>query len=102
MDRHGAAVRAGRTELAESQLAHAGITPAINLDVSVEKVYVSGDEARGNNPTPDQDIVDDVGKAIEIEYQDDEELGASDKVVERDKHRRKLDPASSEDYKDRK
>ena len=102
MDRHGSAVRAGRAERAESRLAHAGITPAINLDVSVEKVYVSGDEARGNNPTPDQDIVDDIGKAIEIEYQDDEELGASDKVVERDKHRWKLDPASEEDHKDRK
>ena len=53
-------------------------------------------------PTPDQDIVDDIGKALGVEYQDNEELKAADKVVERDKHRWELDPASSEDYKDRK
>jgi hypothetical protein len=46
--------------------------------------------------------VDDMGKALGVEYQDNEDLRASDKVVERDRHRWELDPASSEDYKDRK
>ena len=53
-------------------------------------------------PTPDQDIVDDIGKALGVEYQDNEELKGSDKVVERDRHRWELDPASSEDYQERK
>ena len=45
-----------------------------------------GDEAPGgDNPTPDQDIVDDIGKALGVEYEDNEELKASDKVTERDK-----------------
>jgi hypothetical protein len=36
-----------------------------------------------------------------VEYQDNEELKASDKISKRDKHRWELDPASSEDYQDR-
>ena len=44
----------------------------------------------------------DIGKALGLEYEDNEELKAADKVVERDKHRWELDPASAEDYKDRK
>jgi len=36
-----------------------------------------------------------------VEYQDNEELQAGNKVGKRDKKRWELDPASSEDYKDR-
>jgi hypothetical protein len=55
----------------------------------------------GDNLTPDQEDVDDMGKALGVEYQDNEELQGSDKVVKRDAHRWELDPASSDDYKDR-
>jgi hypothetical protein len=106
MDRRGSAVRTGRAELAESRLQHKGMSPAItggDVDVDVEDAYFNGDEAPGgDNPTPDQDVVDNIGKALGVEYADNEELKAADKVVERDKHRWELDPASSEDYKDRK
>jgi hypothetical protein len=86
MDRHGSAARTGRAELDQSRRDHRTMTPAI---------------AGGDNPTPDQDIVDDIGKALGVEYADNEELKAADKVTERDKHRWELDPASSEDYKER-
>jgi hypothetical protein len=107
MDRHGSAARSGRASLAENLHEHASMTPAAitggDVDVDVEDAYFTGDEAPGgDNPTPDQDIVDDIGKALGVQYEDNEELKASDKVVERDKHRWELDPASSEDYKDRK
>ena len=106
MNRRGSAARTGRAEIAEARLRHAGMTPAItggDVDADLETAYFSGDEAPGgDNPTPDQDIVDEIGKAIGIEYQDNEELKGSDKVVQRDKHRWEMDPASSEDYKDRK
>jgi hypothetical protein len=106
MDRHGSAVRTGRAELAERRLDHRGMSPAItagDVDVDLEDAYFTGDEAPGgDNPTPDQEVVDDIGKALGVEYQDDEELKASDKVIERDRHRWELDPASSEDYKERK
>ena len=73
-----------------------------DVDVDVEDAYFTGDEAPGgDNPTPDQDVVDDIGRALGVQYQDNEELRANDKVKARDKHRWELDPASSEDYKDR-
>ena len=73
------------------------------MDVNWENAYFSGDEAPGgDNPTPDQDVVEEIGKALGIEYDDSEELRASDKVAERDRHRWELDPASSEDYIERK
>jgi hypothetical protein len=106
MNRHGSAARTGRAEIAEHRLDHASMTPAItggDVDASVENAYFSGEEAPGGDtPTPDQDIVDDIGRAIGVEYQDNEELRSSDKVADRDKHRWELDPASSEDYKERK
>ena len=72
-------------------------------DVNVDNAYFSGDEAPGgDNPTPDQDIVDDIGRALGVEYADNEELKSGDKLTERDKHRWELDPASAEDYKERK
>ena len=105
MDRHGSAARTGRAELDQTRRDHRSMTPEIaggDVDVDVEDAYFIGEEAPGgDNPTPDQDIVDDIGKALGVEYADNEELKASDKVTERDKHRWELDPASSEDYKER-
>ena len=106
MNRHGTAARTGRAELAHNLQQHTGMTPVItggDVDADWENAYFSGDEAPcGDNPTPDQEVVDDIGRALGVEYQDAEELKAADKVVERDKHRWELDPASSEDYKERK
>jgi uncharacterized protein DUF6335 len=106
MQRHGSSVRSGRKEIADRQLQHKGMSTAItagDVDVDLEDAYFTGDEAPGgDNPAPDQEVVDDIGKALGVEYADNEELKSSDKVVERDKHRWELDPASSEDYKERK
>ncbi|HTK28718.1 MAG TPA: DUF6335 family protein [Vicinamibacterales bacterium] len=106
MNRRGSAARTGRAELADELGEHRGMTPAItggDVDVDLEDAYFTGDEAPGgDNPTPDQDIVDDIGKALGVQYDDNEELKASDKVTARDRHRWELDPASSEDYKERK
>ncbi|MFL6247740.1 MAG: DUF6335 family protein [Thermoanaerobaculia bacterium] len=106
LQRRGSAARTGRAEMAEELQEHAGMTPAItagDVDVDVENAYFTGDEAPGgDNPTPDQDVVDDIGKALGVQYDDNEELKASDKITERDRHRWEMDPASSEDYKDRK
>jgi hypothetical protein len=92
--------------MAEALKDHRTMTPAItggDVDADVENAYFSGEEAPGgDNPTPDQDIVDDIGRSLGVEYQDNEELRASDKVADRDRHRWELDPASAEDYKERK
>ncbi|HMD36892.1 MAG TPA: DUF6335 family protein [Vicinamibacterales bacterium] len=106
MDRHGSAARTGRAEMEENLRNHRGMTPDItagDVDVDIDDAYFAGEEAPGgDNPTPDQDIVDDIGKALGVQYDDNEPLKASEKLIERDKHRWELDPASSEDYKDRK
>jgi len=104
LDRHGSAARTGRAELNENLREHHGMTDVSggDLDVDVEDAFFTGEAAPGgDNPTPDQDVVDDIGKALGVEYEDNEELKAADKLERRDKHRWELDPASAEDYKDR-
>ncbi|MDR1989121.1 MAG: DUF6335 family protein, partial [Acidobacteriaceae bacterium] len=97
LNRHGSAARTGRAEMAETRAEHATMTPAItggDVDVNLENAYFSGDETPGgDNPTPDQDVVDEIGRALGIEYQDNEELQGAGKLTERDKHRWELDPA---------
>jgi len=105
MDRHGSAARTGRANLRHAKHEHTETSPAMtggDVDADWEDAYAVGDEAPGgDNPTPDQDVVDDIGRALGVEYQDNEELKGSDKIAERDKKRWELDPASAEDYNDR-
>jgi len=106
MKRRGTAARTGRAGLAERLEEQRGMEPAItggDVDVDLENAYFTGDEVPGgDNPTPDQEVVDDIGRALGVQYEDNEELKSADKVTQRDKHRWELDPASAEDYKDRK
>ena len=105
MDRSASAVRTGRRELHERFVEHTETSPAItggDIDADWESAYSVGDEAPGgDSPTPDQDIVDDIGRAVGVEYEDNEELKGETKIKERDRKRWELDPASSEDYNDR-
>jgi len=101
MERRGSAARTGRAEAAENIREHHGMDDVTggDPDVDIEDAYFAGEEAPGgDNPTPDQDIVEDIGKALGVTYNDNEELKGADKLVERDKHRWELDPASAEDY----
>jgi len=105
MDRRPSAARSGGQHLREVRKDHPEAGPELtagDVDADWEDAYSVGDEAPGgDNPTPDQDRVDDIGKAIGVQYEDNEELKASDKIAQRDKKRWELDPASSDDYKDR-
>jgi hypothetical protein len=105
VDRSASQARSGRAELKEQIKEHTESSPALtagDVDADWEQAYSSGDEAPGgDNPTPDQDRVDEIGHALGVEYQEGEELKGADKISERDKHRWELDPASSEDYPDR-
>jgi hypothetical protein len=105
LDRGPSAARSGRKHLNDTKEDHTETSPVMtggDVDADWEDAYSVGDEAPGgDNPTPDQDRVDDIGKALGVTYDDNEELKASDKIADRDKHRWELDPASSEDYPDR-
>jgi hypothetical protein len=105
MVRQGSAARTGRAEIAQNIREHHGMNGITggDPDVDIEDAYFTGEEAPGgDNPTPDQDIVEDIGKSLGVTYDDSEELKGANKLEQRDKHRWELDPASAEDYKDRK
>jgi hypothetical protein len=105
LDRTASAVRTGRSHLKDRLDEHTETSPALtagDVDADWESAYSVGDEAPGgDNPTPDQDIVDDIGKAVGVEYQDNEELKGEEKIAKRDRNRWELDPASSDDWDDR-
>ena len=96
------AARTGHDELRAELGRHTEASPVMtagDVDAKWQDAYALGDEAPGgDNPTPDQDRVDDIGKALGIQYQDDQELMGGDEVTERDRHRWELDPASSDDW----
>jgi hypothetical protein len=104
-DRSASAVRSGRREMKDKYAEHNETSPALtggDVDADWEGAYSSGDEAPGgDNPTPDQDLVDDIGRAVGIEYQDNEELKGEAKIAKRDRNRWELDPASSDDWDER-
>ena len=105
LDRSASSARSGRQELKERYDKHTETSPALtggDVDADWESAYSTGDEAPGgDNPTPDQNNVDDIGLALGVEYEDNEELEGADKIEDRDRHRWEDDPASSEDFDDR-
>ena len=94
--------RTGREELLQHIKEHNETSPAItagDVDADWQLAYSSGDEAPGgDNPTPDQDVVDEIGEALGVNYEDGEELKGAAKIEDRDKHRWELDPASKDDF----
>jgi len=93
--------RSGHDELRAELRLHTEASPELtagDVDAKWQDAYAVGDEAPGgDNMTPDQDRVDDIGKAIGVVYDDDEELMGGDEINARDEHRWELDPASKED-----
>jgi|ERR1044071_9023783 hypothetical protein len=76
------------------------LTPAlIESGNHRDEISQNGEEAIGGFiTTTDDDLVDEMGEAAGLMYEDDEPLHTPEKVAERDRHRWELDPASSEDY----
>lgn len=70
-------------------------------DVSPQGIDAGTETPGGSEPTPDQDLVDEIGKAVGVTYQDDEPLNFGEKVAAQDEGRWELNPASSEDYQQR-
>jgi hypothetical protein len=98
-------VRAGSEKLAERLRENPGLDPTLSggdIDAGWDMAESQGDEAvAGSMPTPGQSNVEEMGQALGVTYADNEELKVGEKERERDKHRWELDPASSDDYRDR-
>lgn len=90
---------AGSDDLLERITQHHSKTPSLSghdVDAAWEDADSSGEESVGSStPTPDQDVVEELGEALGITYQDDEPLHTYDKLAERDLHRWELNPESS-------
>jgi Family of unknown function (DUF6335) len=94
----------GRTQAArDSELNEA--TPELtggDIDANYEQANADGDESVGGTVvTPDMDLVDDLGKAVGLEIDDENFLHTEDILEQRDDRRWELEPRSSEDYEDR-
>src|SRR5918998_1190797 len=64
-------------------------------DASWEDVNDSGTESvAGDNPTPDQSLVEENANAVGVSFEDNEELEFIDKIDRRDRNRFELDPLS--------
>src|ERR1051325_7850413 len=67
-------------------------------DASWEDVNDSGEESvAGDNPTPDQSLVEENARAVGVSYEDTEELEFTEKIEKRDRKRYELDPRSKTD-----
>jgi hypothetical protein len=71
-----------------------------DIDAGLDPDSAEEEAVGGSNPTPDQDIVDDLGRGAGLTYQDDEPISV-EKIEGRDRDRWELNPASSEDYEER-
>lgn len=102
---HASAAASGADELRVKLASHTGDGPALtagDVDANWQAADAVGDESPGgDNPTPDQDVVDEIGRALGVEYDDDEELQGGDEIAARDHDRWELDPASSDDFDER-
>jgi hypothetical protein len=94
-------LNAGSDRMLQSLVEHHSQTPDItanDVDAAWQYANQSGEETPGSTvPTPDQDIVEEIGEALGIEYEYDEPLATYDKLHERDEHRWELDPHSADD-----
>lgn len=94
----------GRDVLLEELEEHNSLSPRISggdLDASWQTGNVAGEETVGGSvSTPDQDVVEELGAAAGLSYKDDEPLDYDRKVLDRDRDRWELDPASALDQGD--
>jgi hypothetical protein len=68
-----------------------------DLDASWEDVNESGSETvAGDNPTPDQSLVEENASAIGVTYEDNEDLEFIEKIEKRDRERYELDENSKQ------
>lgn len=90
----------GVHEASSVDIADATLTGG-DIDANSSDAIAVGDEAVGGTaPTPDQDIVDELGAAVGLEMRDRAFLRTTEILEERDDRRWELDPMSSEDYEE--
>jgi hypothetical protein len=91
---------AGHRQLEErlqENLSESPILSGGDIDAAWDESDVGEETVGGKTPTPDQDVVDELGEAVGLTYEDDEPLNTADKLAKRDHDRWELDPESAEE-----
>jgi hypothetical protein len=92
---------AGREQLLDRLREHNDTSPELSagdIDAGWDQDAVGEELPGGGNPTPDQDVVEEIGRALGYTYEDNEPLKTGDKLEERDRDRWELDERSAEDF----
>jgi hypothetical protein len=88
-------------ELLEKIREHHSESPILSggdVDAAWDQANDVGEETvGGSTPTPDQDVVDELGEAAGLTYADEEPLHTAEKLEKRDEDRWELNPASQDD-----
>lgn len=90
----------GDNQLVEKLVKHTADSPILSggdLDAAWDKADVGEETVGGTVATPDQDMVDQLGEAVGLTYDDTEPLNTDEKLEQRDRDRWQLDPRSAED-----
>ena len=91
----------GREELEQKLEKYHAKSPDLSggdLDADWEKANAAGEETvGGKTPTPDQDVVDELGEAAGLTYEPEEPLDSQKKLLQRDQERWMLDPDSRQE-----
>ena len=85
-----------------------GIPSSLGMASLASAAHSGGEERRdtlkkNNSASPrltGGDIVDEIGRALGVDYADDEELQGGAEIAERDADRWELDPSSKDDFED--
>lgn len=89
----------GRDMLQEELDEYNSVSPELSggdLDASWQMANQAGEETVGGSvSTPDQDVVEELGQGAGLVYKDDEPLNYDAKVLDRDRDRWELNPASA-------
>jgi len=94
---------AGSGDLARRLNQHTSEDPTLtggDVDADWARSDIGEEAVGGSVHTPDQDVVEELGRALGIEYEDGEPLHTEEKLLHRDEVRWELNPGSSEDYAD--
>lgn len=97
----GSQAEAGGKEMLEELVEYTSVGPLLSggdVDANWQGAEDSGEESVGGHaPTPDQDMVDEIGRAAGIEFQDNQELRTHEEILaNRDRHRWELDRRSAD------
>jgi hypothetical protein len=93
----------GGRRMQREQSEYHAVSPVLaggDVDANWQGAEDSGEETPGGHaPTPDQDEVDEIGRAYGMELPDDQELLTHDELLgKRDAHRWELDRRSAEEH----